>query len=125
MNEPPSPDPANGKRALSPALKADLAIALDLAIRDPQSSEIAPVMARVADGAAAEQVRPEELLLCLKAIWREREPARTVEWLPADRAWLALVRTLMNAYYATGETGHSGPAHTAPSSSESKAAPPR
>lgn len=93
-----SRDCTDFNRAVSPELRADLGLALDLARHAPHAAEIVPVMQRVARAVAAERVRPEEMIVCVKSLWTERRDVPSA-WLPADGTWLALVRIMIEAYY--------------------------
>jgi hypothetical protein len=104
MNARPVPDCTNFNRAISEEIRSDLASVLDLAMLDAQSPNIGPVLVRVARMAADERVGAEELLLCVKSIWIQRQSSIRSVWLPADRVWIDVVRTMMNAYYSASST---------------------
>ena len=88
-------------RAVSPQLRADLGLVLDLAHRSPQASEIVSVMQRVARAVASEGVRPEEMIVCVKSLWIAglKSPDDYLSDLSDHGMWLALVRTMIEAYY--------------------------
>lgn len=101
--------------AVSPELQADLGLVLDLALRSPRAVEIVPVMQRVARAVAAEHLQPEEMIVCVKRLWMDRLDSPGAILTSYD-TWLALVRTMVEAYYlavaappATTESGE--PSH--------------
>ena len=56
-------------------------------------------MQRVASAVAAERLRPEEMIICMKILWMERIESVAGASLPSDGTWLRLVRTMIEAYY--------------------------
>ena len=99
MSSLPNRDCNDFDRAVSAQLRADLALIFDLALREPQSPEIIEVMGRVARAVAAERLRPEEMLRCVKALWKERIELTLRIGPVADAAWRRLVRVMLEAYY--------------------------
>jgi hypothetical protein len=86
-------------RALSPELRADLGRVLDLALQVPDAPGIVPIMERVARAAAAERVRPEEMIVCVKGLWMDRLNSLPESVMSTEQTWTRLVRTMIQTYY--------------------------
>jgi hypothetical protein len=109
----PNWDCTDFNRAVSPELLADLGRVLDLALHSPKAPEIVPVMQRVARAVAAERLRPEEMIVCVKGLWLGRHDSMGAVGLDTHGTWLGLVRTMIETYYiavdARTETGDPPP----------------
>ena len=100
--------PRDDSRALSPDVAAQLRSALGAhwAEAEGYEAELAAALKAAAQDARARGLRPEELLLAMKAV--EEEVAVTlkvVDTQDRDRFRIGLVGACMRAFFAEGSTG--------------------